>query len=90
MLYFRAYSNCCKNFYAVMARGEHPVSRFCIVCFFGGLILSALGGLGITALCAELGKNEIPSIITTVGSYFIKRSLGGVLFRIFIAMFIGN
>lgn len=73
-----------------MVRGEHPVSRFCIVCFFGGLILSALGGLGITALCAELGKNEIPSIITTVGSYFIKRSLGGVLFRIFIAMFIGN
>lgn len=68
---------------------EHPVSKFCIICFFAGLILMALGGLGITTLCAELGKNEIPPVITTIGSYFIKVSLGGVLFRIFIAMFIG-
>jgi len=68
---------------------EHPVSKFCVICFFGGLILMALGGLGVTTLCVELGKNEIPSIITTIGSYFVKVSLGGVLFRIFIAMFVG-
>ena len=68
---------------------DHPVTKFCIICFFGGLILMVFGGWGITALCAELGKDSIPLIITAIGSCFIKVSLGGILLRIFVAMFIG-
>lgn len=67
---------------------KHPVTIFCVTCFFVGLEISIIGGALVAAGGAESVLGSVGAVISMIGGLPLSLAALGFLVRIFIALFI--